>query len=137
MGAWGILPFENDSALDAMVSWLNPAPFEHLKTSLQSVAATPLEGYLEEPQGSEGYAAAAWVACFLGYSKNILPSELVSHPYQPSFIELEELRVLASQALSRLSQENCELLELWSEDEEVLREFLPVFKEIMEQVNHK
>ncbi|RYD66813.1 MAG: DUF4259 domain-containing protein, partial [Verrucomicrobiaceae bacterium] len=73
MGSWGVLPFENDDALDWVWELEDAENFAVLELALEDVASAEAEDYIEAPQAEEALAAAEVVAALLGKPLDDLP----------------------------------------------------------------
>ena len=67
MGAWGVGPFDNDTAADWLAGLDDAIPNASAFTFRPVVAIEP-ELYLEEPEASEAIAAAELVAAIHGHA---------------------------------------------------------------------
>ncbi len=113
MGSWGVLPFENDDALDWVWELEDAEDFAVLELSLEHVAAAEPNEYVEAADAEEALAAAEVVAALLGK-----PLEELPEPVE-AFLERNrskkpnpELVSLAAKAVKRI-QTSSELKELW------------------------
>jgi hypothetical protein len=120
MGVWAAGPFDNDIAAD-WCNDLDDAPrtdrAQRVRAALAAAADEP--GFLDGDVAFEAVAAAAVVA-----SQQPGGAHLVQTAYAPDFLEAGEfldlpleLRDLACRALDRVTDEESEWPEMWSEDE--------------------
>ena len=113
MGSWGVLPFENDDALDWVWELEDAEDFAVLELSLEHVAAAEPDENVEAADAEEALAAAEVVAALLGR-----PLEELPEPVE-AFLERTrgkkpdaELVALAVKAVKRI-RSSSELKELW------------------------
>lgn len=125
MGAWEVGNFGNDDALD----WVNDLIEEDnidiiLKTlnkitrdkngSFLSFFKKPKSRYIEAPEASEALAAAETVAALKGKASKDIPIELADWVKSKLNIDLNELFILAKEAV-KIIKDDSELKELWEE----------------------
>ena len=118
MGAWGVGPFDNDSAAD-WVGDLEAAIPNTFVSTFRPVTAIEIDLYLEEPEASEAIAAAEVVAAMRGY-----PGDAVRN--RPEVLAWAEQHVawgstdLVNEAVSAVQrvQTASELRDLWAESED-------------------
>lgn len=113
MGAWGILPFENDEAMD----WLDE--LEAGGAEVVRSALTNADGdYVEAPEACVAIAAAEVTSTSQGRPPGGLPvtvsSWLAAHGAELGLEDVE----LALQAVVRVAGEDSELAELWDDADE-------------------
>lgn len=113
MGSWGVLPFENDDALDWVWELEDAENFAVLELALEDVALAEAEDYVEAPAAEEALAAAEVVAALLGKPLEDLPEPV------EAFLEQNrgkkpnaDLIDLAVKAVKRVKKSS-ELKELW------------------------
>lgn len=134
MGSWGVLPFENDDALDWVWELEDAEDFTVLEDALDQVASAEPDEYVEAPEAEEALAAAEVVAALLGKPLEELPEPV------DAFLDRNkgkkpdaDLVSLAVKAVKRV-QSSSELKELWeaSDDaekwDEVVEELLSRLK---------
>ncbi|TDC77496.1 DUF4259 domain-containing protein [Actinomadura sp. 7K507] len=121
MGAWAVGPFGNDDAADFCVELdglsENDRPAE-IRKWLE--AAVQEEGYLDVVGGSTAVAAAALVAAQCPGGRRVGAGY---GPEQPIPVLPDDLRMLAVQALDRVTADDSEVRGLWSDDEEASDEW--------------
>jgi hypothetical protein len=130
MGSWGVLPFENDDALDWVWELEDAEDFAVLELSLEQVARAEPDEYVEAADAEEALAAAEVVAALLGKPLEELP-EPVEDFLQRSRGKKPDAKLvsLAAKAVKRI-QSSSELKDLWeaSDDaekwDEVVEELL-------------
>jgi len=116
MGAWNHGPFDNDDASDFLYALEESSqPLLLLQESL--TAAASCATYLEVPEGSAAIASAAVVATSWSGRVQSVSDDLSARISKLGLARdvIAPLVPLASAALTRVSQENSELLELWTE----------------------
>ena len=120
MGAWGVGTFENDDACDYAAEIANSSNLSKIEATLDQVLKTG-DSYLEAPEASEALAAADIVARLKGnFGKRDAYTEIIDA--WVSGIKLtpsNDLVEKARRAVDRVLTEPSELLELWSEAEEL------------------
>lgn len=127
MGAWGILPFENDDALD----WLDE--LEGCGTEVVRAAlAKAGEGYVEATEGCVAVAAAEVISASQGNPPGDLPENVADWvTAHGRGITAEDVE-LALKAVQRVAGEESELAELWDEaDEPEWRESIDDLAELL------
>lgn len=98
MGAWGIGPFENDSALDFVSEIIDGGGIKRIESAI-NFAVEAKGAYLEAPEAEEALAAAA----ILGMLKNpaarpgYVPDDLIlwlakQKQLRPSYLDLRAAR---------------------------------------------
>lgn len=116
MGAWGIGPFDNDTAMDFADAMDEAAEGEREALVRAALIRTvPARGrleYLGYVEGTEAVAAAALVAA---QCPGDAPVDTVRRPDQALPVFATDLRSLAVEALDRVVAEASELAELWDE----------------------
>src|SRR6478735_8900442 len=73
MGSWGVLPFENDDALDWVWELEDAEDFSVLELSLEHVASAEPDENVEAADAEEALAAAEVVSALLGKPLEELP----------------------------------------------------------------
>jgi hypothetical protein len=119
MGAWGVGPFENDTAADWLAE-LSVAVPTTLQITLLSVVAIEPEVYLEEPDASAAVAAAEVVAAMRGHAGPAVlgaPEILKWVRDHSDWLDTELVRQ-AIAAVYRV-RSSSELRDLWSESPEL------------------
>ncbi|MHA3770522.1 DUF4259 domain-containing protein [Verrucomicrobiota bacterium sgz303538] len=118
MGSWGILPFENDDALDWVWELEDAENFSVLEDALAHVASATDEEYVEAAEAEEALAAAEVVAALLGKKLGILP-EAVSIFLERNRGKAPDAKLvsLAIKAVQRV-RTSSELKELWEESDD-------------------
>lgn len=122
MGTWDVGTFDNDVAADWAYELEGQSDTNFLSATLARVLDTGPE-YLDSDIASEGLAAAEVVARLRGnwgprtaYSETV-DNWVESHPGQPSTQLVEQ----AISVIDRIMTPPSELLELWSETDEIAR----------------
>ncbi len=110
MGAWGVKPFENDSASDFLYEFENNSFEEILKNAFELED----EDYIEVDEGSVIVAASEILAKIIKNKENELPDNLKIDKN----INIKELSKKAKNSLEIVISENSELNELWQESDE-------------------
>lgn len=113
MGTWGHDPFDNDSALDFIVSYENGGAVA-VEEALVAVAAS--RDYIEASDAETAIAAAAFVAAAAGET-DWLSNQSARNAYNNSsdFLLLTQMKVEAAAVLERIVAPNSELHQLWQE----------------------
>lgn len=118
MGSWGILPFENDDALDWVWELEDAEDFSVLEDALEHVASATDEEYVEAAEAEEALAAAEVIAALLGKKLGTLPEAvsifLERHRGKVPDAKLVSLTIKAVQRVRTSS----ELKELWEESDD-------------------
>ena len=118
MGSWGILPFENDDALDWVWELEDAEDFSVLEDALEQVASATDEEYVEAAEAEEALAAAEVVAALLGKRLGNLPEAvsifLERHRDKKPDVKLVSMAIKAVQRVRSSS----ELKELWEESDD-------------------
>ena len=111
MGAWGVLPFENDNALDWVWSLEEAEDLSVLSETLEAVAAE--DEIMDE--GEEAIAAAEVVAALLGKPLDDLPEEVTEfvkkHKKKKPSAQMVKLAATVVRRIAKAS----DLKELWDE----------------------
>lgn len=117
MGAWGVGPFENDTACDWAYALEHSHDLSLIEASLERVLAE--DDYLQAPVAEEGIAAADTVARLLGKATSRDSYTEAVDDWVSTHQQLEVVLVLpkAVQVLGRVTKPPSELLELWEESE--------------------
>jgi len=121
MGTWDVGPFDDDHAADWCGVLHDAAPADRIlliRAALRAVTDSGDDDYLDGGVAVEAVAAAAVVA------SQLPGGETVTSPYAPNFL-LEgeslvipgDLPALASRALDRVTADNSEWRDLWTETE--------------------
>ena len=115
MGTWGTGPFDNDLAWE-MVASLEDEGLDVVRAAL-TFPDVPHE--LDAICAAEVVAAAELVAAFLGRQADDLPEDAVVwvRGNQPEASEVAALRAASLPLIDIVLAENCELLQLWRENE--------------------
>ena len=134
MGSWGVLPFENDDALDWVWELEDTENFAVLELSLEHVASAQPDENVEAADAEEALAAAEVVAALLGKPLEELPEPVEDFLQRNQGKKPDaELVALAVKAVKRI-RSSSELKELWeaSDDaekwDEVVEELLSRLK---------
>ncbi|WP_438705668.1 DUF4259 domain-containing protein [Tabrizicola sp.] len=119
MGAWGAGPFQDDTALDWLEEPFMAEGAVAVKAALGDVMAIGTDEYLEYDAGVAGRAAAEVVATSFGKPDPTNDDEDLAKiaRFDDEVRALPGIRVLAGNALVRLSGENSEIAELWLESD--------------------
>jgi len=120
MGAWGVGAFDNDDALDWLDEELSGAGASAVSGALTTVNETPISNYMELPEGAYGHAAAEAVAIAFGYPAENTDDTVRGHvnEHAEEIIAMGGVKIAASLALDRITSDNSELYELWTENDE-------------------
>lgn len=114
MGAWGVLGFENDKALDWVYELGKKDDTSEIIRALKKVTDLPADEYMDDRYCTEAIAASEIIAAMNGKPLSYLPDSvkdwLEKHPglYTP------ELVAIALPALDRITTES-ETKELWDD----------------------
>ncbi len=118
MASWGVLPFENDDALDWVWELEDAEDFSVLEDALDTVASAEAGDYVEALESEEALAAAEVVAALNGKALEDLPEPV------EAFLERNkgkkpdaELMSLARKAVKRV-RGSSELKELWESSDD-------------------
>jgi hypothetical protein len=113
MGAWGIGPFDNDGAGDALAMLAHLPPPERAD-QIRDWLTLPDEDYLEVDTGQIVVAMAALLAAALGASteQDAYLAALIADGCLPTDASTRQLAVAA---LARIAADDSEWQELWAE----------------------
>jgi hypothetical protein len=118
MGAWGSGNFDNDMALDWVLSLIKDDTLNTVRAALDAV--TTEEDYLDVDLGAEALAAAEVVAALTGKPGDYLPEEVAdwvaSHRTLAAAPLVDQARRAAKLVIAG---EDSELWELWAETDEL------------------
>jgi len=121
MGTWSHEPFGNDTAGDWAYGLVESSDLSYIEAALDKVLGQ--SGYLEAPDAEEAIAAVEVVAKLLGngtqsdaYTEEV-DTWVASMKQKPS----SALLAKGQRALKRILSGESELLELWSEGDELER----------------
>lgn len=114
MGAWGHQSFENDTALDWVLTLSDSNDASLLNTSLDAVQSEQ-EEYLDADVCAEAISAAEIVAALNGKASNELPEE-VNAWLRGKQHTSDDLKTRAKTAVAAVLEDS-ELKELWEETE--------------------
>jgi hypothetical protein len=120
MGTWGTGIFENDTSCDFAAAVASGGGMRALDDAIERVLLS--EGnYLEAPDAAEGLAAAEIIARLRGGngSQTAYTAALDDWIKEAQVQVPDELVDRAKRAISRILSEPSELLELWTESEEL------------------
>ena len=109
MGAWGVLSFENDDAMD-LVADLEQSGWAAIS---EAMASADLPGYFEAPSAARAIAACEVIAAALGHPPNAMPP-LVIRGATPKLSDVLRLKDAALRSLVRVRSAS-ELAELWKD----------------------
>ena len=130
MGAWGIGPFENDTALD----WAGEtdADLPAIEHAINEVLETKPNEYLDSDVGIIGIAACQ----SLVYYKNKKPGFISKWLGKNKPVPIEEALITnAIKAIDRIQSNNSELYELWQESDE-FENWCQTNKDLKEKINN-
>lgn len=120
MGAWGVEAFEDDTAMDWLDQELASKGASAVSAALTAVNEAVVSDYLDYDDGVNGRAAAEAVAISFGY-----PTENTDdtargqvNEHAEAIIAMDGVKVAASLALDRITSDNSEIHELWTENDE-------------------
>lgn len=135
MGAWGIRPFENDTALDFVADFEDNMSFSYLRRTVEAVIT---EDYLEADQVIEAIAAMELIAAIKGNPSDDFPDldtitlEDLQEKYE-SKVSNYSLS-LCEDALSVIKrEEDNELFELW-DDADASEEWLTTLEDLEDRL---
>jgi len=117
MGAWGVGILEDDTALDWVEEEYSSAGVEAVRHALLTVADTDANDFVEVDNGAAARCAAEIVAMAFGAADPALDSDaaVTLGEHSDQVAEDTDLIPLALRSLARLTAENSELNELWTE----------------------
>ena len=101
MGTWGYGPFDDDIALEWVLELEDARDWSVVEGALKTVAATPLDVYLQPPDAQVAWAAAATVAA-VEHPEVALPDRVAAWLRAHRETRPPELRPLAAEALQRV-----------------------------------
>ena len=115
MGAWGVMAFENDNALDWVGELEDAESTSVLRDALNAVASA--DDIIEDCE--EALAAAEVVAALLGRPLEELPEEVIAFVEEHAKAKPEpELVMLARTTVERIAEAS-DLKERWEESDSV------------------
>jgi hypothetical protein len=112
MGAWGLLAFENDTALDWVAPITASKARQRVGAALSRVQRTST---LDSDLGCVGLAACEIVASASGHPHEATPESLDRVIYRLSLEDLDDFRYRATACLGRIAGQRSELAELWEQ----------------------
>ncbi len=120
MGAWGVGAFEDDAAMDWLDEELSGAGASAVSGALTAVNEIPVSDFLEYTDGVNGRAAAEAVAIAFGYPTETTDDAARGHvnEHAEEIIAMDGVKVAATLALDRITSDNSEIHELWTENDE-------------------
>jgi len=120
VGAWGPGPFDNDDASDFAANVGSKDDIAAVEAALDKVLAIG-EGYLEAPEASNAIAAAEILALLVDRpsDETEYPDEIEEWAAESEHVPSDALRAKAVRALDRVLAPPSELLELWSEGDDL------------------
>lgn len=132
MGAWGVGPFDNDTAADWCGDLDDQPARKRAHAVRQALASAANEtDYLDADLAQEAVAAGALVAGYCPGGEKLASAYGPKEPL-PLEADLPALRALAIQAIDRIVADDSELAELWDEsDDPSWREGLQVLRGIL------
>ncbi len=132
MGAWGVGAFEDDTALDWLDEELAGAGASAVSGALTAVNETLVSDYLEYDDGVHGRAAAETVAIAFGYPAENMDDNVrgQANEHAEAIVALEGVKAAASLALDRITGDNSEIHELWTENDETGAEWLAAIADL-------
>jgi Domain of unknown function (DUF4259) len=101
VGTWGYGPFDDDIALEWVLELEDASDWSVVEGALKTVAATPLDVYLQPPDAQVAWAAAATVAA-VEHPEVALPDRVAAWLRAHRETRPPELRPLAADALQRV-----------------------------------
>jgi methyl-accepting chemotaxis protein len=120
MGAWGLLNFENDTALD-FVSEIeeNSNGIGRIRSAIDIINTTTEDSYLDSDLCIEALAAIEYIAAAKDQMAEDFPenAEEWLQPNKASLLGLRNIIAQSKQAIDRIKH-NSELKELWEETED-------------------
>lgn len=124
MGAWGTGNFENDDALDFVVTVADSSDLQPVEAAFDAVLSAE-DDYIDSYVACEALAAGEVVALLHGKPAPNLPEELIAWQQQHSLTVDDALRQKARQAIDKATAdaETSELRELWEEEDNVVDEW--------------
>ncbi|WP_299725163.1 DUF4259 domain-containing protein [uncultured Tateyamaria sp.] len=118
MGAFGVGIFEDDTSLDWIEEEYASGGVEAVRAALDEAADTSAADYLEVDAGSAARAAAEAVAASFDAGPAIDEDDLERlREHEEDIAQDDGLIALALRAVRRITAENSELAELWTEEE--------------------
>lgn len=120
MGAWGVGPFDNDDASDFADSVAEKNDLAVIEAAFDKVLGATSE-YLEAPIASEAIAGAEILALLLDRpsADTEYPEEIDEWTAASKHMPSDALIAKARNALDRILAPPSELLELWSESDDL------------------
>mmetsp|Transcript_18462 Transcript_18462/g.30101 ORF Transcript_18462/g.30101 Transcript_18462/m.30101 type:complete len:140 (+) Transcript_18462:3827-4246(+) len=119
MGAFGVGIFEDDSCLDWIEEDYAAGGVEAVRSALSDVADASAGDYVDVDQGGGARAAAEVVATSFEAGPELDEDDLDRLREHAEDVEQDrDLIPLALKAVRRISAENSEMAELWTEDAE-------------------
>ncbi|MCP4821882.1 MAG: DUF4259 domain-containing protein [Shimia sp.] len=117
MGAWGVGILEDDTALDWVEEEYSAAGVEAVRHALLAVADADANDYVEVDEGAAARCAAEIVAMAFSAGDPAMDADaaVTLGEHSDQVAEDVDLIPLALRALARLTAENSELNDLWSE----------------------
>jgi hypothetical protein len=109
VGAWGVLSFENDDAMD-LVADLEQSGWAVIR---RAMASAELPGYFEAPSAARAIAASEVIAAALGHPSNAIPP-IEIRGATPKLSDVLRLKDAALRSLGRVRTAS-ELAELWDD----------------------
>jgi len=115
LGAWGYNTFENDNALDWVISLVSQTSIKPIVSAL-SVKADE-SGFVAASDDCEALAAAETVAALAGRPSSVLPTNVAAWS-QGKARPASELLKLSRDVVKRIADRS-ELKDLWEESNEI------------------
>lgn len=119
MGAWGLLNFENDTALD-FVADLEEKGIMEIKTTIDIINSIGEDAYLDADLCCEALVAIEYLAAAKGNKSTDFPEEASAWLTDSRRYDLLDMRYIVAKskdAIDRI-QHNSELKELWEDTDE-------------------
>jgi len=121
MGAWGLLNFENDTALDFVADIEEKAEkgIARIKSAIEIINTTTEDSYLDSDLCIEALAAIEYIAAAKDQMAEDFPEDAEEwlQPHKASLLGLRGIIAQSKQAIDRIKH-NSELKELWEESED-------------------
>jgi hypothetical protein len=120
MGAWGAGTFENDTACDFAAEVAETSDLKKIQAAFDRVLAVG-SGYLDAPDAEEALAAADIVARLRGnFGPQTAYTESIDTWVKKRKLAIsDDLVARARQSVARVAMPPSELLELWSESDQL------------------